>query len=101
MNQDVLTVIEADGLFGELPTGLAGWQEPNLSACFISYALERGEKGPFDAIRSEARKKYPTTEGRRKVVLRALEILQQNFRLETIAGGKQIVRKTKAALEGA
>lgn len=99
MNQDVLTVIEADGLFGELPTGLAGWEEPNLSMCFIKYALERGEKGSFDAIRSKAKKKYTAPEEQRRVVLRALDILLQQFRLDGVAGGKQIVTKVKTALE--
>jgi len=98
MNQDILTVIEADALFGELPTGLAGWEEVNLSACLVNYALECGEKGPFDSIRSEARKKYTTPTERTRIVLRALDILLQDFRLEKIAGGKQIVTKTKATL---
>lgn len=98
MNQDILTVIEADGVFGELPTGLAGWEEVNLSACFVNYALERGEKGPFDSVRSEARRKYTTTAERTRIVLRALDVLLQQFRLENVAGGKQIVTKTKTTL---
>jgi ankyrin repeat protein len=99
VNQEVLTVIEADGLYGELPTGLAGWEEPNLSECFIHYALEQGGKDlSFDSIRSQAKKKYSTAAEQTNIVLQALDILLQQFNLEKIAGGRRIVTKVKEAL---
>lgn len=97
MNQDALTVIEADGLFSDLSTGLYGWEEVNLSVCFVYYAIEHGAKdSDFDSIRSEARKKYPTTKERAKIVVRALDILLEQSRL--MGANKQIVTKTKARL---
>jgi hypothetical protein len=98
-NNDVLTVIEADGLLSDLPTGLAGWEEINLSVCFINYALERGAKElDFDAIRSKARNKYTALEERTRIVVHALnKVLGQSGLAD---GNRKIAAKTKAALTG-
>ncbi len=99
INPDIITVIEADGLFWDLPTGLVGSEQVNLSNCFLTYAIGRGVEGPpeaFDSIRAEAKKKYPTAAQQTKTVLEALDLLLLRSRLSDY--NKAIVSKTKTAL---
>jgi hypothetical protein len=100
MNQDILTVIEADGLHHDLPTGLVMSQQLYLSTCFVTYANQRGVEKPelFDKIRAKARTKYPTVAEQTKVVLRAINILLSQYRMNDY--NRAIVEKAKAALSG-
>ena len=71
MNEDALAAIEAGGLIDDLQTGLYTWERLNLAIWLNTYATTCGVAAPdvFEAIRGEARKKYPTEGEKAKLVL--------------------------------
>ena len=74
MNQNAMTIVEADGLLLELlpmtPDGLHGAEQAALSTSFIFYAHRHGVEGEsFNSIRAAARRKYPTKAPRDWLVL--------------------------------
>lgn len=110
MNEDALAAIEAGGLIDDLQTGLYTWERLNLAIWLNTYATTCGVAAPdvFEAIRGEARKKYPTEGEKAKLVLRALNILLEQIQpLNSFLGRSQmhlvnnvVIEKAKAALEG-
>jgi hypothetical protein len=95
-----LTAVEADGLLSEIPLGFAGWEEVNLSACFIDYALKNGlAQYDFASIRKEAKSKYSTLVDKRRVVSKAIDILLAEYnKPNTYAPNKGLVQKAQNAL---
>ncbi len=103
MNQDAITIIEADGLFLELlpmrPDGLYGPEQAALSTSFIFYAHRHGFDGKsLSSIRAAAKNKYRTKAERTGLVLQALNILLKQPKMDPYDEG--IVEKAKTALEG-
>ena len=102
MDEDVIAIIEADGLFLELlpirPDGLYGPEQAALSKSFISYAHRHGiEDESLGSIRAAANNKYPDKAERTGLVLQALDILSKQLNMDPY--NKGVVEKAKTALE--
>jgi len=99
-----LIAVEADGLLDGLSIGLAGWEQVNLSACLIDYAIKHGlndSQHGFDSIRAQAIKKYPNATDKKDAVLKALDtLLAEHSAPNTYSQSRSLIEKAINAIKG-
>ena len=98
-----LAAVEADAFLSEISLGLAGWEELNLSACLIDYAVKSGlpeSQDDFDAVRTRAKSNYSTPAEKKAVIRKALDMLLAEYNKPNVyAPNKAVVQKAKNALD--